>query len=54
MFFLGGAVAWLPVVIKRPLYRVIAKNRYRIFGRYETCMVPDAHLRARFLAGGWG
>ncbi|MEO0371642.1 MAG: DCC1-like thiol-disulfide oxidoreductase family protein [Pseudomonadota bacterium] len=45
--------AWLPQLIKRPLYRAIAKNRYRLFGRYDTCMVPGPDLRARFLEGGW-
>ncbi|MEM7731980.1 MAG: DCC1-like thiol-disulfide oxidoreductase family protein [Pseudomonadota bacterium] len=48
-----AVAAWLPGIIKRPLYRVIAKNRYKIFGRYETCMMPDASLRARFVQGGW-
>lgn len=59
-----GALGWpwcglagvrlLPDVAKSPLYRLIARNRYRIFGRYDRCLVPDATLRARFLPGGWG
>ena len=32
------------------LYRRIARNRYRIFGRRDVCMVPTAALRARFIA----
>lgn len=47
------ACAWLPRFIKRPLYRLIAKNRYKIFGRYDVCMVPDQALRDRFMHGGW-
>lgn len=39
----------LPRVIKDALYKPIARNRYRIFGRYDACMVPDAALRTRFL-----
>ena len=31
------------------LYDRIAKNRYRIFGRYETCMLPSEALRARII-----
>jgi predicted DCC family thiol-disulfide oxidoreductase YuxK len=27
------------------VYDLIARNRYRLFGRTETCMVPDASLR---------
>ena len=40
-------------VLPRPLrdaaYGLIARNRYRIFGRSETCMVPSPEDRARFL-----
>lgn len=57
---LGGVWAvlsvprFLPGPIKDFVYHRIARNRYRIFGRYDTCMVPDASLRARFLDGGLG
>ncbi|WP_170397607.1 thiol-disulfide oxidoreductase DCC family protein [Ruegeria arenilitoris] len=44
---------FLPGWIKNPLYHSIAKNRYKIFGRTQTCMVPDAALRARFLPEGF-
>lgn len=43
----------LPRFIKMPLYRLIARNRYRIFGRHDQCMVPDAALRARFAPQGF-
>lgn len=40
-------------VIPRPLrdlvYRFVARNRYRVFGRYETCMLPEPNQRNRFL-----
>ena len=32
------------------IYRLIARNRYRWFGRRETCMVPTHDVRERFLA----
>src|SRR5262249_21331744 len=31
------------------MYDVVARRRYRWFGRRETCMVPTPELRARFL-----
>jgi predicted DCC family thiol-disulfide oxidoreductase YuxK len=46
---------WVRVLfaVPRPLrdvvYNVVAKNRYRIFGKYDACIVPDAELRARVL-----
>jgi predicted DCC family thiol-disulfide oxidoreductase YuxK len=30
-------------------YDLVARTRYRLFGRYETCLVPDPRDRARFL-----
>ena len=30
-------------------YRVLARNRYRWFGRRDTCLVPTPELRARFI-----
>jgi predicted DCC family thiol-disulfide oxidoreductase YuxK len=47
--------SWLRVLfaVPRPLrdavYNVVAKNRYRIFGKYDACIVPDAELRARVI-----
>jgi predicted DCC family thiol-disulfide oxidoreductase YuxK len=40
---------YLPLSLKNWLYDRIARNRYRLFGRYETCIVPDAGIRSRFL-----
>jgi predicted DCC family thiol-disulfide oxidoreductase YuxK len=40
-------------IVPRPLrdavYRMIAKNRYRWFGKQEACMVPTKEIRERFL-----
>ena len=30
-------------------YRVVARNRYRFFGRSETCFLPSSENRGRFL-----
>jgi predicted DCC family thiol-disulfide oxidoreductase YuxK len=41
------------IVIPRPLrdfiYNIVATNRYRWFGKMETCLVPSAELKSRFL-----
>ncbi|MGB4837683.1 MAG: DCC1-like thiol-disulfide oxidoreductase family protein [Saprospiraceae bacterium] len=31
------------------VYRIIAKNRYRWFGKYDSCMVPDVKWKDRFI-----
>jgi predicted DCC family thiol-disulfide oxidoreductase YuxK len=53
---LGGhwtVLATIARIVPRPLrdiaYRFVAQNRYRVFGKYETCMLPDPNQRSRFL-----
>ncbi len=43
---------WLtlvPAFLRDPLYGVIARNRYRWFGRTDACFVPTAETRKRFV-----
>lgn len=44
---------FLPSAVKDPLYFSIARNRYALFGRYDTCMIPDAVLLERFAEQGF-
>jgi predicted DCC family thiol-disulfide oxidoreductase YuxK len=48
-----GASASVGKVVPRGLrdlvYRFVATNRYRVFGKYDTCMLPDQNQRSRFL-----
>lgn len=39
----------VPSFIRDPIYTLLAKNRYAIFGKHETCMVPSEELKARFV-----
>ena len=39
----------IPKFIRDLFYSIIARNRYRWFGRDETCMVPAPEIRQRFL-----
>ncbi|KQV37432.1 thiol-disulfide oxidoreductase [Rhizobium sp. Root73] len=40
----------LPRRVRDPLYELVARNRYRIAGRRNSCFVPAPEHRARFLA----
>lgn len=40
----------VPSFLRDAVYRFIARNRYRWFGKSETCRVPTPELRQRFLA----
>ena len=43
-------VGWLvPAPLRDALYRWVARNRYRIWGRSDACMVPSPETAARFL-----
>jgi predicted DCC family thiol-disulfide oxidoreductase YuxK len=39
----------LPVGLSDAMYRVIAQNRYRRFGKFDSCPVPPREWRERFL-----
>lgn len=39
----------LPRAVRNRQYRWLARNRYRIFGRYEQCVIPAPDQAARFL-----
>jgi predicted DCC family thiol-disulfide oxidoreductase YuxK len=49
----GWSWAALLLVVPRPardwVYNAVARNRYRLFGRTETCMVPDQELARHML-----
>ena len=39
----------VPRFLRDPVYRLIASNRYRWFGKRETCWVPTPELEDRFV-----
>ncbi|MGZ5282470.1 MAG: thiol-disulfide oxidoreductase DCC family protein [Bacteroidia bacterium] len=52
---LGGIwkLFYFLIIIPKPvrdfIYTLIAKNRYKLFGRKEACMIPTPELKSRFL-----
>lgn len=40
----------IPKPLRDPLYDLFAKNRYRLFGKKDACMLPTKEERARFLS----
>lgn len=44
-----AALRLVPVPLRDAAYRLVARYRYRVFGRYDSCPVPPADLRKRFL-----
>lgn len=52
---MGGAARFalilrlVPRALREGAYRVIARNRYRLFGRADMCAFPDPDFQARLL-----
>ena len=44
-----AALRLLPRFVRGPLYRVVARNRYRMFGRADLCAMPDPEVQRRLL-----
>jgi predicted DCC family thiol-disulfide oxidoreductase YuxK len=57
--FVAGQLGWpwkaavmarvLPGAVLDRAYDVIARNRYRVFGRFEQCLDPRPEFRGRFI-----
>jgi predicted DCC family thiol-disulfide oxidoreductase YuxK len=45
----AGALRAIPKPLRDAVYDLVARNRYRIFGKYEACFVPDEGLRGRVM-----
>ena len=39
----------LPKPLRDSIYKIVARNRYRVFGKYESCLLPDPKHRDKFL-----
>ncbi|HEL3778559.1 TPA: thiol-disulfide oxidoreductase DCC family protein [Stenotrophomonas maltophilia] len=46
---LSGVLQWVPRRWRDAGYRVLARNRYRWFGRHDACLLPAPEQAARFL-----
>ena len=46
---LGSALGCIPRGLRNWGYNLVARNRYRIFGKYDVCPLADEKDRGRFL-----
>ena len=46
-------ILYLNIIVPRSIrdffYKLIAKNRYKLFGKKDSCMVPSKEVRNKFL-----
>ena len=50
LYFLLYIFILIPPFIRNPIYRFIARNRYKWFGKKDSCMMPEPELKNRFLS----
>ncbi|MBD0350840.1 MAG: thiol-disulfide oxidoreductase DCC family protein [Flavisolibacter sp.] len=49
-YWMWMQVFWIvPKIFRDAVYDFIARNRYKWFGKKETCMIPTPDVRSRFL-----
>ena len=46
---LAGMMQLLPRWFRNKAYNLIARNRYQIFGKFQTCQIPDERYRSKFI-----
>ncbi len=46
---IASLALFIPTFLRNFFYRLMAKNRYRLFGQYESCPIPPKPLRDRLL-----
>jgi predicted DCC family thiol-disulfide oxidoreductase YuxK len=39
----------VPKFLRDGVYNLVARNRYRMFGKYDECFLPDASFRVRVM-----
>jgi predicted DCC family thiol-disulfide oxidoreductase YuxK len=44
-----GHLRFVPAFIRDTVYDLIARFRYKIFGKKEQCMIPGPELKSRFV-----
>ena len=49
IFHYGLLFKILPISLRDIVYDYIAKNRYRWYGKKESCMIPTPELKTKFL-----
>ena len=48
-WYIFNIFSLIPSTIRDFIYKVFARNRYALFGRQETCMVPTEEVKSRFV-----
>ena len=47
---ISSVLLWIPSSVRDIVYDIIARNRYKWYGKKEECMIPTPELKAKFLS----
>ena len=47
---ISSVLLWIPSSVRNIVYDIIARNRYKWYGKKEECMIPTPELKAKFLS----
>jgi predicted DCC family thiol-disulfide oxidoreductase YuxK len=39
----------VPKPVRNAFYKLVATNRYRVFGKYDVCLMPEERYKVKFL-----
>ena len=48
-WYIFGLFKYVPSVIRDFFYKMFARNRYKLFGKRDSCMLPTEETRSRFI-----
>ena len=49
LWFLFNVFRILPAAFRDYFYKLFARNRYQLFGRQQSCMVPADEVKSKFI-----
>ncbi|MDI5950936.1 thiol-disulfide oxidoreductase DCC family protein [Flavobacterium yafengii] len=49
LFYFAAIFSIFPIAFNNYIYDYIAKNRYKWYGKKETCLIPTKELQGKFL-----
>ena len=49
IFTYGTIFKIIPTSLRDSIYDYVAKNRYKWYGKHDSCMIPTKELKAKFL-----
>lgn len=50
IYKISAVLLWVPRFVRNGVYNLVAKNRYKWFGKKESCWLPTPELKQKFIS----